>query len=243
MKTASAVAQLEEHEGGLARVCVSLVFGLLATAVIFYGLVCIQRVKTSKTDSGIEDLTSVSLPFDLPPPAQRLNELKAAPVGSPVQFEIASTASSVKIEVSPMPILPPQATLPLARPGIVARFQLGAGVVKPEVAMDPDRIYNKAEVDQPPVVVYRKVPDVAAAIFKRVAVPRVVLLFVVSSEGKVLDPHLLKSCGDTELDQLMVEMIADWEFRPAVKKGKIVRCWVQQTVRLTLGSASRFSAD
>lgn len=243
MKTGSAVLQLEEHEGASLRVLASMLFGVLATGVIFYGLVRIQSIKTKKAGDEIEDLKVVSLPFDVPPPAQRVNELKAAPVGSPVQFEIASTSSPVKIEVSPLPIVPVQSSLPLARPGIVARFQLGAGVVKPEVLTDPNRVYNKAEVDQPPVVIYRKVPDVTAAIFKRVAVPRVVLLFVVSPEGKVIDPHLLKSCGDAELDQLMVEMIADWEFRPAVKKGKIVRCWVQQTVRLTMGSASRFSAD
>lgn len=232
--------RLDDEQHRFARSAVGLVCSVAVTGLIFYGISRIQEVHTRAPEPPLEDLHAVILPLDTPPPVIPPTQTTPVVVGTPVQFEIASEPSPVSIQISPAPVVPIDTVAPLAHPGITARFELGAGVVHTEVASDPNHVFETSEVDQKPVPVFRKTPNVTTTIFKRVKNPRVVLLFVVTAEGSVTDARLLKSSGDKEFDDIMLEMIADWDFRPAMKKGKPVRCWVQQGVHLTLGAVSRF---
>lgn len=242
MNAQSVTLSLDQNVRPVLRRAASIMLSVLFTLALFYGISRVQRTPTS-APSRIEDLTSITLPFDAPPPLAHVSEMSPVPVGTPVQFEVAAEAGPVKIQIQPAPLSPMDVSAPLARPGLLARFELGAGVVKTQLVDDPNHVFEKSEVDQPPVVVYRDIPEVSTAIFKRVPNPRVVLLFIVSVDGTVQDPHLLKSSADPELDQLMLDMILNWKFRPAVKHGKVVRCLIQQGVHINPPAASRFSTD
>jgi TonB family protein len=232
--------QLDDVQGRFTRGIVSAGCSIAFTLSIFYGISQIQKIHSIRAVTHYDDLRAVILPVDTPPPPSHPTETTLVTIGTPVQFEVAAQASPIKIQIAPLPVILADAAAPMAHPGVVARFELGAGVVRPELTNEPNHVFDTSDVDQEPAVNYRKIPEVAASIFQRLPRPHVTLLFIVTAEGKVKDPHLLKSSGDAEFDQIMLDMIVDWEFRPAVRKGKTVRCWIQQGVQITMGSQSRF---
>jgi len=54
----------------------------------------------------------------------------------------------------------------------------------------------------------------------------VVIQFVVDTNGKVLSPVVLES-PDPRFSKAAVNAILQWEFLPAVKKGKKVNAWMR----------------
>lgn len=81
-----------------------------------------------------------------------------------------------------------------------------------------------SEVDQPPTIV-RKVDPIYPSAAKRDKVQgSVTIRFVVTKEGKVIDPSVIKSMPEGVFDEVMLDTIVKWKFNPAVKDGKAVGC-------------------
>jgi TonB family protein len=54
---------------------------------------------------------------------------------------------------------------------------------------------------------------------------------VVDAEGGVTGIRVLKPSGNAKFDSIVLESVRDeWEFSPAIRKGRKVRCMVQQLV-------------
>lgn len=57
------------------------------------------------------------------------------------------------------------------------------------------------------------------------------LVLIIDTAGAVQSIRVLKSSGNLKFDNIVLECVRDeWEFSPAVRKGKKVRCMVQQLV-------------
>ena len=57
--------------------------------------------------------------------------------------------------------------------------------------------------------------------------------------GTASSVRVVRSCGTPALDEIAARSVReDWEFTPAIKRGKPVRCYVQQPIlfKLTTGS-------
>jgi TonB family protein len=92
------------------------------------------------------------------------------------------------------------------------------------------------------MVVYRVTPKLSEKKVKAMTTPRVVLLLVVNTDGSVGDVRVMRSSGEEDFDQIMIEAIREWRFSPAILKGRKVRCWVEQMVSVKLSGATPFEA-
>ncbi len=71
---------------------------------------------------------------------------------------------------------------------------------------------------------------------------RVTLLLIIDSEGAVTSARVLTPSGNAKFDQIVIECVRDeWVFTPAVRKGKKVRCMVQQLVWYQWTNGSPFT--
>jgi TonB family protein len=71
----------------------------------------------------------------------------------------------------------------------------------------------------------------------------VTLLFVVDANGAAGNVRVVKTSGNPEFDALIIENVKEWEFSPAIKKNKRVKCLVQQPVVVKWSSGSPFRAE
>jgi TonB family protein len=77
---------------------------------------------------------------------------------------------------------------------------------------------------------------------RNMATPRTTMLLVVNIDGTVGDVRLLKSSQDGDFDEVIMATIREWRFSPAVRKGRKVRCWVEQAITVKVDQGSRFEA-
>lgn len=237
--------QLDDRIGGLGRHGLNLAVGLAVSVVIFSTLSLTRHVQVEKPPAPGEILRSLSPPNPPPPsPEPRKAEAGAAsllPFPTPIKGTsiLAPSPSDSLIRIratSP-------AMGPVVRPNAEPNLRLDAGQFKPRselAAADPNHVFALSEVDQPPVAIFRKVPDISQELFLSVKNPRVTLLFIVTTTGTVDRAWLLRSSGSPEFDTVMLDTIKEWEFQPAVKRGKPVRCWIQQPIVVTAPYRSPF---
>lgn len=62
----------------------------------------------------------------------------------------------------------------------------------------------------------------------------VVMEFLISTDGNVVDSKVLKSSGHTALDETARKGIAQCKFKPAVEDGKVVQQWTTVSYVWTL---------
>lgn len=218
--------------------------GLLCVGLIFSALALTQKAGTPPPPTEIYVARQVSLPLEAPPPPPTApSEAQLVPLASAIQLEIAATASPVRIQVPEMPQLVVDRAPPLARPGIVARFDLAKSAVRPKIGtedLDSRRVFERGDVDQRPMVLQRTQPRISCSDASAVETPQTTMLLVVNTDGTVGEVQLLKSARDADFDQSMMEMIKLWKFSPAIRKGRKVRCWVQQTITVQVSGGSYF---
>jgi TonB family protein len=104
------------------------------------------------------------------------------------------------------------------------------------------RIFSRNEVDQEPMVVYRVTPKLNAKSVSKMTTPRVMLLLVVNTDGSVGEMRLMQGSGEEDFDQTIIDAVREWQFSPAILKGRKVRCWVEQKVTVKVSAASPFEA-
>jgi TonB family protein len=159
-------------------------------------------------------------------------------------FDFSPSDSPVKIAVSPPSFNDLVSTNQVAPPAAIRIGQL-QGDFKPKMglAISLQHVYQRTEVDNPPTVLFRAVPAITRRFFGESTELRVTLLFVVEPNGAITNVRIAKSSGIPEVDTIVAESVQnDWGFAPASKKGKKVRCFLQEQIRIQLPHASRFQA-
>ncbi len=208
----------------------SLGVGFAVTLVLFTAMAFFQHGK-AEAKAEIEDVSMTPATFVPPPP--KLEPPKVADDEPPVTgIEIAAADSPVHIAVVPPDLekiippsdLPPKATIQFNQ--LFTDFKPNAGAMGPE-----ERIYQQNEVDQPPRAVTKTIAHVPGRTRENASSLRVTLLLVVDTAGQVTNIRVLKPSGNPKFDSIVLDCVRDeWEFSPAVKKGRKVKCMVQQLV-------------
>jgi len=94
--------------------------------------------------------------------------------------------------------------------------------------------FTLAEVDQPPRVIRKIDPLYPFAAKRKHIEGRVVLRFIVTKEGRVVEPSVIKGEPPGLFDNSALKAIMRWRFRPAVKDGKNVDVIVLAPLKFTL---------
>ena len=222
--------------GGLA--CAGLIFGALALS---------RTPETVAPPDEVFVARQAVLPVELPPPPPQARPASdLMPMGNPIQLEVAASTSAVRLVVPDIPILTAEREMPMARPEVSARFDLARSAVRPQLdvgEVEGRRVFERYEVDQPPLVLDRVRPRVLSALLEEGTRLRTVMLLIVNVDGSVGEVRLLQTSRSEPIDAIMMETVRQWRFSPAVRKNRKVRCWVQQAITVQLGSGTPFGLN
>jgi len=231
--------------GNLAQNSLCLALGAGFTLALFLGMAHFSGAKPAATSAPIEDLRVVAAPFE-PPPPPRVAPKDPEPAADQMMvtgFELSPSDSPVKIAVSPPNLSDLSPTMQLAPP---ANIQIGQlhGEFRPKMTLsfDVQHVYQKTEVDSPPTILFRGVPAIPQKLFHDTGELRVTLLFVVEITGAITSVQVEKSSGVPDADAIVAETVQnDWGFTPATKKGRKVRCLLEQPIIIRLPRQSKFN--
>ncbi len=221
----SSRSQLDPEVGR--RRFLSLAGGVGISFLILLGISLAQKTQVDEPPVVVEKLRSITLP-EPPPPSPEIANRKA-PSMHPFELAESPSTNSIRIAASPPTVRQ------IARPVAVPDFGFALEAFRPksdEMVLDTSHVFRRSEVDQSPIAVYQKMPSLPPGILFGVEDPRITLMFVVTSDGTVDLVKLLRS-ADEDLDKVMIETIKEWKFRPAVRNGRMVACWVQQPFYIT----------
>jgi TonB family protein len=229
--------------GTVAQTALSLLMGASFTFCLFMGMAHYGNLVPDSPPAEIEDLRAVAIPFQ-PPPPPRVAPTEAAPapeVSTVTGFDLSPSDSPVKIAVSPPNLDTLSSGNQLAPPAVIQIGQLyGEFKPKMDIVADPQHVFQENEVDRIPSVLYRDPPAIPARFTRDGKSLRVTLLLVIDANGGVGDVKVVKSSGEAEVDAIVVENIKTWGFAPAMKRGKKVRCMLQQPYIFVPPHHSRF---
>lgn len=217
--------------------------GLAFTFLLFFGMAKFEHTGAGAEAPAIEDLRAVSIPLEPPPPPPPRLAEPAPPEVTPLTgIELGASDSPVRIAVVPpdletfvqAPTLPPRAVMP------VTHFHTE---FKPRIDVESDvrHVYQESEVDKVPVALVRVAPPVPNRLFGDARSLRVVLLLLIEPNGRISSARISQSSGQPEFDAIVAQTVREsWEFTPAIRKGKRVRCLAAQPFRVNLGSGSPY---
>lgn len=94
--------------------------------------------------------------------------------------------------------------------------------------------FTLAEVDQPPRVIRKIDPLYPFAAKRKNIEGKVVLRFIVTKDGRVLEPSIVRAEPPGVFDNSALKAILRWRFRPAVKDGRDVDVIVIAPLRFEL---------
>lgn len=207
-----------------------LVIALVGSAAITAAIFCILPFShlVNKPSRTVElRKTSVSeLPpeqEETPPPPQ--NETEKAPE-TPAEPQLTETVQQI----------PLSADLEVAAGSGGALS--GFGEVKAlanETAVQQDA-FDVSELQQRPEAVSQVPPSYPAELRKSKIEGSVVLVFVLSEQGRVEDPRV-ESSSRTEFEKPALEAIKKWRFRPGLKDGQPVRSYVRMPMKFRITSS------
>ena len=226
----------------MARTAAALA-GLVCAGLILGALVLSRVSPEPEPEPETYVARQVTLPFDEPPPPSEQAPVDYASVASPIRLEIAAAASAVHIQIPDLPLPLGDRAPPAARAMVAARFDLARSATRPARDNgDPGarHIFSRPEVDQRPMVLQRVKPRVSFMKVRNMATPRTTMLLVVNIDGTVGDVRLLHGSQDDDFDRIIMDTIREWRFSPAVRKGRKVRCWVEQAVTVKVAQGSAF---
>ena len=239
--------RLTTDSGSPVQTVLGIVLGTTFTFGLFMGMAHFAATAPASAAPEIEDLRVVALPFQPPPPPPTAPTEAAPPAefATVTGFDLAPSDSPVKIAVSPPS---PDDLTPSIQTAPPANIQIGQfhGEFKPRAGLtfDLQHVYQKTEVDTIPVALFRTQPPVSSRFFRESPVLRLSVIFVVEATGEITNLRILKSSGNPEVDAVVMEtMEKGWGFSPAIKKGRKVRCFLDQPFRIQLSHSSRFEAS
>ena len=107
---------------------------------------------------------------------------------------------------------------------VIEQLKFSAGINGPSQAGKSAHgpPFELPDVDQPPRVIKRVDPAYPAEARKKGLEGVVTLKFIVTKEGKVIAPSILKSSPEGVFDEGTLTAIRKWRFKPAVKGGEPV---------------------
>jgi TonB family protein len=215
----------------LAEEAFCLLVGAGLTFGLFFAIARFESVRPVAPPSDIEDLRIMSAVTEPPPPQpeERVEQETTAPLTG---IDIAASDSSIKLAVVPPDLdkiipteeIPPRATIQFSQ--LMPDMKPRAGI-----SGDFEHIYQQNEVDKVPTALVKTIARVTKRTRDNAPQLRVTLLLVIDTVGTVTSIRVIKPSGNAKFDQIVLECVRDeWEFSPAVRKGKKVRCMVQQLV-------------
>jgi len=241
MADTATLPPLESARANALAEALSLALGAGVTLALFLGVAHFAGTEEPAPEADIADMRAMSIPLETPPP--RPVETPPVPVNaSPFAgLDIAAAADSpVRIAVVPpdlSALMPVNTTAPAAK---IDPAQLYTEF-KPrtEIGGDFARIFQQYEVDQRPAVVSRPKPYVPAVVRNGAESLRISVLILVDTRGAVSNVRVLQGSGNEHFDAIILRDIREaWVFSPAMKKGRKVRCLVQQNVRVEWSGGS-----
>lgn len=198
--------------------------GLGTSLAILFVLAHVQRTEIVEPPAPIADLQTVVL--DDPPPPPPEIATREPPPPTVLDLEPMPSDNVIQIQVAALTYEVP---LPEATP----QLEINLDDFRPDTSAgetNPDHIFQYRDVDQQPVIVHRKIPDVPYSLLREVKDPRVVVSMVVTRAGGCRNVSLVQSSGDKRLDNLVAEALGEWRFRPAIRNGVAVNCLVIQSI-------------
>ena len=230
---------LENIEQQPARMSlISIGASVAVSVLIFWGIVQAQKTKFSSSEPLFEDIRAVVIPSPPPPP----KEEKAEEIPTPPQLLNLDSAetdtTTIQIAYSPTTIQSP------VKPTAMPEFHFVLDEFRPSSRDLNARknVYKKSEVDQAPVPIYKKIPKIDRYTMESIDIPRVAIMYIVNLDGSVSSVRLLHSASP-EFDQIIMNAMKLWRFRPAVKDGQNVRCWVSQGITIKPPGRNPFSVN
>ena len=229
--------------GYLAEEATCLLLGAGLTFGLFFGLARFESTRAATPAEEVEDLRSVA-PMDEPPPPPVAVHDALPDVAAPLAgIEIARSASPVKLAVVPPDLaqilpaseLPPRAAIQFNQLLTDLRPQTGVGG-------DFQHIYQQSEVDQIPVAVVKTIARVPSRVHDDVTQLRCTLVLVIEATGEISSIKVIRASANPKFDAIVVDCVQnEWQFTPAVRRGRKVRCMVQQLVWYKWTSGSKFT--
>jgi TonB family protein len=227
----------------LAEEAACLLVGAGLTFALFFGLAHFESIRNAGPREQVEDLRAVTATVEPPPPP--VQEHNAPPdVAAPLAgIEIAPSNSAVKLAVVPPDLahILPATDLP---PRAAIHFDQLLTDLKPRVGTGGDfnHIYQQSEVDQVPVAVVKTIARVPSRVHDNVNQLRCTLVLVIEPTGEITDIKVIRGSANPKFDALVVDCVQnEWQFSPAVRKGKKVRCMVQQLVWYKWTQGNKFT--
>ena len=107
---------------------------------------------------------------------------------------------------------------------------------------DFNHIYQQSEVDQIPVAVVKTIARVPSRVHDNLNQLRCTLVLVIEPTGEITDIKVIRASASPKFDALVMDCVQnEWQFSPAVRKGKKVRCMVQQLVWYKWTQGNKFT--
>ncbi|MGC4074239.1 MAG: energy transducer TonB, partial [Nibricoccus sp.] len=91
-------------------------------------------------------------------------------------------------------------------------------------------IFSLADLDRAPVPTFQPAPSVPAHLLRDAPNAHVLVEFIVSTKGEVLEPRVVRS-DNASFDEIAVRAIKKWKFKPGHRRGKTVNVRMQQPMR------------
>ncbi len=217
--------------------------GLGFTALIFVSLARVERTPTPAAE--IEDIRRVALPFEAPPPPPPPPDTPAPPEDATPLIGLDPGPEDSPVHLRTLP--PDFATL-LAAPLAPKRID-PLGLIRPDgkpraEVEDPNRIFQQSDLDEPVRPLVRPPPVLSTDDFGKAKALRIVLLLTIDTNGQVVNARIISSSGEKRFDNKIVQAVkGTWLFSPGTRRGKRVRCLVEQPFHGKLTHASPFSIE
>jgi TonB family protein len=227
----------------LAEEAFCVLVGGALTFGLFFAVARFESVRPA-APVDIEDLHAASAVPEPPPPKPQERVMAQDLVVPLTGIEIAASESPVKLAVVPPDLdkIIPQTELP---PRATIQFNQLLTDLRPKASISGEfqHIYQQNEVDQAPKAVVQTIARVSSRARDNAEQLRVNLLLVIGTTGEVQSIRVMRPSGNPKFDKIVLECVRDeWEFSPAVLRGKKVRCLVQQQVWYKwTGSSSPFT--
>ncbi len=238
------IASTAEELSGLEE-ALCWVLGAGFTLALFLGEAYVQHAHPDPPSAAIHDLAVAVIPLDPPPPPRAPKEVVPPPPDEAVAltgFDLEPSDSPVKIAVVP-PDLEQLVPTTQILPGSVTRLAYLDSPAKPHVnaSVDVHHVYQLSEVDQRPRAVVQAAPALWPRAYDWGPTLSVTLLIGIDATGRVETALVLRSSGHEEYDKVVVQTVKDqWLFSPAIRRGRKVRCLVEQKITVIIGSVSAF---
>jgi TonB family protein len=242
MADAFTLQPVESARANAAAEVLSLVLGAGITFALFLAVAHFSGTGEEVAEPDIAEMRAMSLPLDEPPPRPVETPPVAVSASPFAGLDIAATDSPIRIAVVPpdlsalMPVNTIAPTAKIDPAQLYTEFK-----PRTEIGGDFSRIFQQHEVDQRPAVISRPKPYVPAVVRNGAESLRISVLILVDARGAVSNVRVLQGSGNEHFDAIILRDIREaWVFSPAMKKGRKVRCLLQQTTRVEWQAGSPF---